>query len=313
MSVIFRNESRRDLAEAIRTDYTCDYLFPKVFPAINVYEEAGKIAVATKLGVTGDTNRSYDTDLTVNHYGNTPVDFAVNSYEARVGVTDSDLKLKGDDLDIIQPELANAAAEAAVGDMEIAAAAALNTAAESSVTLTTTAPLAGIAEAAYKVAPYGQPTLICSQSFLTSLISQPAFSEPILKLFGEGVITGLIGGAEAVMQSVGGWMGLPGGILVGKDIYWKEAFDASSPEAYPGFVVGLRPEMRDPARAYWTAKAKPAFGATLTFLPRDTEGTPWFVDTVYLPGSKLNCVDVGIKAVPKVFNKEAAVAISFGD
>lgn len=311
MSVIFRNESRRDLAEAIRTDYTCDYLFPKVFPAINVYEEAGQIAVATKLGVTADTNRDYDADLTINHYGNTAVSFSVNSYEARVGVNDTDLKLKGDDLNIIQPELANAAAEAAVGDMEIAAQAALATAAEESVTLTDTAPLAGIAEAAYKVAPYGQPTLVVSQAFLTKLISKPAFNEPILKLFGESVITGLIGGAEAVMQSVGGWMGLPGGILVGKDLYWNPQ-DSSAEEA-PGFVVGLRPEMRDPSRAYWTAKAKPAFGATLTFLPRDTEGTPWFVDTVYLPGSKLNCVDVGIKAVPKVFNKDAAIAINFSD
>ena len=313
MSVIFRNESRPDLAEAIRTDYTADYLFPKVFPAINVYEEAGQIAVATKEAVTADTNRDYDADLTLNHYGNTAVNFAVNSYESRVAVSDSDLKLKGDDLNIIQPELANAAAEAAVGEMEIAAASALYENATEAVNLTTAAPLAGIAEAAYKVAPYGQPTLVCSQKFLTSLISKPAFNEPILKLFGEGVITGLIGGAEAVMQSVGGWMGLPGGILVGKDAFWAEVAGESSSLDMPGFVVALRPEMRDPARAYWTAKAKATLGATLTFLPRDREGTPWYADTVYLPGPRINAVDVGIKAVPKVFNAGAIAKVAFGD
>lgn len=313
MSVIFRNESRRDLAESIRTDYTCDYLFNKIFPAINVYEEAGQIAVATKGVVTAVEDRDYDDDLTANHLGNEDVSFAVSSFEARVGVTDSDLKLKGDDLNIIQPELANAAAEAAIGKMEVAAATALYDNAEQAVELSTTAPLAGIAEAAYKVAPYGLPTLVVSQSFLTKLISEPAFNKPILELFGHNVISGIIGGENAILQSVGGWMGLPGGILVGKDAFWKELDGESSELDLPGFVVGLRPEMRDPARAYWTAKAKPSFGATLTFLPRDTEGTPWYVDTVYLPGSKLNCVDVGIKAIPKVFNAAAAVKVDFGD
>ena len=312
MSVIFKNESRPDLAEAIRTDYTCEYLFPKVFPAINVYEKAGKISVATKVGVTADTNRTYSDDLTLNHYGNTPIDFSTNSYEARVAVSDEDLKLKGDDLTVIEPELANGAAEGAIGEMEVAAATALNGAVTTPITLTTTAPLAGIAEAAYKVAPYGDPTLVCSQSFLTKLISQPAFTDPILKLFGEGVITGLIGGAEAVMQSVGGWMGLPGGILVGKDTFWKVDPEDSGETDLPGFVVALRKEMRDPARAYWTAKAKPVLGATLTFLPRDL-GTPWFVDTVYLPGPRINAVDVGINAVSKVFNKDAVQAINFAD
>lgn len=305
MSMIFANESRPDLAEAIRTDYTSEYLFPVVFPAINVYEEAGQISVATSITASADVNRAYNADLTINHYGNTPVNFATSAYESRTAVTDADLKLKGDDLTLILPEMANEAAEAAIGGVEVAAEAALYAAATQSVSLTSGAPLKGIAEAAYQVASYGEPTLVCSQYFLSQLLQYQGFTAPILKLFGEGVITGLIGGADAVLKSVGGWMGLPGGIRIGKDTFWKNASRAGN-----AFVVGLRPEMRDPARAYWTAKAKPSLGATLTFVPRDTEGRPWYVDTVYLPGSKLNCVDAGLKVIPKVFNSNAIAKVA---
>lgn len=306
MSMIFANESRPDLAEAIRTDYTAEYLFPIVFPAINVYEDAGQISVATSIDANADVNRTYSSDLTINHYGNTPVSFTTSAYESRVAVSDSDLKLKGDDLSIILPEMANEAAEAALGGVEVAAEAALYAAATTSVNLTSGAPLKGIAEAAYTVAPYGEPTLVCSQYFLTQLLQYEGFTAPILKLFGEGVITGLIAGSDAVLKSVGGWMGLPGGIKVGKDsLGWKNA-------GRPGnaYVVALRPEMRDPARAYWTAKAKPSLGATLTFVPRDTEGRAWYADTTYLPGPKLNCVDVGVKNAVKVFCPGAIAKIA---
>lgn len=310
MSVIFNNESRSDLAQAIRTDYTCQYVFPKVFPAINVYEESGVFSAADLISATASTSRNYNADLTLNHYGNQAISYTTALIETRIACTDADLKNKGDNLDEIQAEMANAGADATLGSMEIAAQAALAAGAGESLTLDETSPLATIAEAAYKVAPFGNPTLVCSQAFLASLLKNENFVAPILKLFGQDVITGLISGADAVLQSVGGWAGLPGGILVGKDAYWAVSDDDSS-AVETAFVVGIRPEMQDPSRAYWTAKAKPTLGATLTFLPRDREGTPWYVDTVYLPGPRLNCVDTGIKAVSKVFNGEAVVALTF--
>jgi len=303
MSVIFNNESRPDLAKAIRTNYTAEYLFPKVFPVVNVYEEGGVFSAATRISPTADKARDYDDALTLNHLGNTPISYSTSKVETRIVVDDVDLKNKGDNLDEIQAEMANIGAEGTVGEIEKAAADLLDSSAAETLELDTTSPLATIAEGAYKVADYGLPTLVCSQSFLTSLLKIKGFTAPILKLFGSEVITGLISGADAVLQSVGGWMGLPGGILVGKDAFWGNS----------AFVVATRPEMQDPSRAYWTAKAKASLGATLTFLPRDTEGNPWFVDTVYLSSNKLNAVDVGLKSVCKVFNADAIVKIGGED
>lgn len=304
MSVIFNNESRPDLAASIRTDYTAEYIYPKILPVINVYEESGVISVAQNITASADENRAYSADLTLNHLGNAGVNFLCSGYESRIACSDTDLKLKGDSLDLIQAEMANAGGEAVVGKMETAAEAALFAGAGASVTATSGAPFAAIAEAGYKVAPYGTPYLVCSQYWLSQMLQYEGFTAPILKLFGEGVIAGLLTGSDKVAQSVGAWCGL-GGILIGKDTFWKNGSHTGN-----AFVVARRPEMEEPGRAYWTAKVKPVLGATLTFLPRDTEGNPWFVDTTYLPGPKINAVDVGIKAQSRIFNGGAACKIA---
>jgi len=312
MSVIFRNESRPDLAQAIRTDISSTYVFPRL-GVINVTEESGVLAVADAISPTASTSRNYNADLTLNRFGSQGISYNCALVETRIAATDSDLKLHGDDLATIEAEMANTGAQGTVGTMEAACAEALLAGAGETLTLDAVSPLATIAEAAYKVSPYGNATLVCSQSFLADLLKNENFVAPILKLFGNGIISGLVAGADAVLQSVGGWAGLPGGILVGKDEFWGTATVDSVEAPLPAFVIGVRPEAQDPGRYYWTAKAKPCAVGTITFLPRDREGTPWYVDTAYLSGPKLNAVDVGIKAVTKVFNGEGIVALEAAD
>lgn len=305
MSVVFNNESRPDLAAAVKLDYTCEYVSNIIFPTINVYEDGGQISVATTLAASADTNRAYNADLTVNHFGNTPVIYACSGYDCRIALTDGDIKAKGDDIDIILAEAANVGAEGAYGKLEESIPTILNTATQS-VTAASGATFAALAEASYKVGEFGEPTLVCSQWFFTQLLGMSAFTDPILKLFGDRVITDILGGSDTVAKAVGNWMGLPGGIHIAKDKFFKGAAASEN----PGYIVGLRPEMRDPARAYWTAKARPTLGATLVYTPRDAEDRPFSVDTVYLSSNKLNCVDVTFKAIPKVFNLNAICKVN---
>ena len=305
MSVIFRNESRPDLSEvAGQLNFTAEYLTPIIFPTINVYEEGGQISVATRIAVSGDVNRAYNADLTLNHFGNTPIPYSCSGYDCRVVLTDSDLKNKGDDLDIIQAEAAKFGVEGSLGKIEASLPTVLGTATQT-VTLASAQPYAKLAEASYMVADYGEPTLVCSQWFFTQLLAMPAFVEPILKLFGDRVITDIMTGNDQVSRAVGNWMGL-GGIYLAKDEFWKGAVGSEN----PGFIVARRREMADPAQAYWTAKAKPCLGANLVFTPRGEEGHPFSVDTAYLPGPKLNAVDVTLKSIPKVFNIGAVAKVN---
>lgn len=307
MSIILNNESRPDLAESIRENYTAEHLFPVLFPTINVYEEAGQISVATYITVSGDTNRAYNSDLTLNHFGNTPVSYSTSAFESRVALSDYDFKAKGDDLSIILPEAANVAAEGAVGDYEALCPAILAAGkAGGTFTATSAAPWAAFNEAACAVADYGEPALFVSQWYLNQMLTIPAFTEPLLKLFGEGIITGIIGGSDTALKAVAGWAGLPGGLHIGKDKAWKGTTGSEN----PAYVVAIRPEMRDKSRAYWVAKAKATMGASLVYTPRGNEDRPWTVDTVYLPGPKLNAVDVTMKACPKVFNGKAIASVA---
>lgn len=307
MSVILNNESRPDLAEAINTNYaTTGYLFPKIFPTINVYEEAGQISVATSVTVTGDVNRAYNSDLTLNHFGNTPVNYVTSAYESRVALSDYDMKAKGDDLSIILPEAANVAAEGSVGAYEASIPGVLLDGHQTEFDVVSASPWKAINEAACAVADYGEPALVCSQYWLNQMLQYPAFTDPLLKLFGEGIITGIIGGSDTALKAVGGWAGLPGGIHIGKDTYWK----GESGSENPAFVVALRPEMQDKSRAYWTAKAKPTMGASLVYTPRGSEDRPWSVDSVYIAGCKLNAIDCTLKAIPLVLNGKAIATIT---
>ena len=297
---MFKNEQRADIAVGLVRKTLAGaarFISHIIFPSASVAEIGGSIACAQNLTATGVTNRAAGTTLSGTHNVHVDVSYTCVKHEARSFVDAADIKNhKGE-----EPAIAATAKVAAYGAIkkyeDVAAALIINaTNYAAALGININAPFAALATAAVSVKKFGVPYLVCSEYWLNEFVSSPIVAAHLIKLYGDRIIQDVQTGVEAALTSVGIAWGVKG-IIIGDDDFWKVSGyeDAAA-------VIALRPNdmITD---VISTVKALPCFGFAPTFLPEgSTEDAPFQIDTVYLPGSKEDCVDATIYAVPKIIN-----------
>lgn len=304
MSIIFRNESRPDIALGLVRSVlagSVKLIGHILFPPFTTTEKSGSITVAQRVTGTATTNRAAGATLTGQHVSNKPVNYTCNKYEQRSYVTDEDIKEMGGE-DAAIGAMAMVSGYSVINKSESAAAALVINATTygSAVAININAPFAAITTAAIAVKKFGVPMLFCSEYWLNELVSSPIVAAALLKLYGDKIIQDVQTGLPTALKAVGSLFGVSE-IVVGDNDFWKVTSyeDAAA-------VVAIRPEMAG-MNARAVIKALPTFGFQPTFLPADDASVdkPFEVDTVYETGSKSNAVDATIHSIPVVANSAA--------
>lgn len=261
--LVLKNETRPDIALELKRDVLLggtSFISPILFPVATVTETANAISVAQIVTGTATVNRTHGDTLTGAHKVSKKVSYDLQKIEDRTTLDETDVKTHGGEDNAIKAA-ALVSGRTVLMSMEVASAAIVFSTAKynAAQALTTDAPWKGIADAARSVKRFGQPYLVCSESWLTNFVSIPKVADQLLAIFGDRIIGDLLAGVETAMNSVGLVFGVKG-ILVGEDDAWVVAGkeDAAA-------IVAIRPESQGNPIA--TAKALPSYGIGPTFLP----------------------------------------------
>lgn len=305
---VFANESRPDLGIGITLTAlkgAAQYIAGRIFPAAQVAEKGGIVVAAQDVVSSGATvNRAITTSLGATHNTGKDVAYACKKYEDRAIVDDADIKNFGGD-DAAISSSAEVAATGVIKAVETAAAALVinATTAADAVEIDDTKPFAALATASLAVKRYGQPVLVCSESWLNKFVALPNVSDKLLRMFGDGIITSLFSQTDAALRSVGIAWGVSS-IMIGDDNYWQ----VENYEDYAA-VVALR-DMGGNAMA--TVKREPCFGFAPTFLPDDsTLDAPFGIRTVFLSDTAANAVDATLYTDLKIINGGGSQLVKF--
>lgn len=313
MGYIISTENRPDLAVGLSQKTlggAAQMLAPLIFPRFRVAERGGTIACAKVVTGNGTKNRSKGTSLTGSRAEAADISYSVAKYEGRSPIDDADIKDHGG------PDAAIACAARVAGyqaikvvEADAAAVVFTSTRYAAAGSISTTAPFAALMAAAKSVKKYGDPTLVCSESWLNAFVSIPAVADVLVDLYGHNIIAGVIAGAEDAMKAVGAAFGVKR-ILVGDDDFWAVGAGGDTDYSDAAAVIGLRPDdfAVDPVG---TLKSLPCYGFSPTFLPEadSTMDTPFEVMTSYDAANKDSYVDATLHAVPKEANAAGAVLV----
>lgn len=293
-------EYRPDLAVGIEFNTlggAAKFLAPRLFPRFAVREMGGTIAAAQVIEQNGTKNRTAGQALTGYRVASVDVTFACDHLEGRALLSDKDIKQHGS-VDAAVKAGAVVAGWQAAGLFEKEAAATLFTSTRyaAATAIDASAPFEALMKGATDVKKYGEPSLVCSESWLTAFVKNPVVADVLVDLYGHRIIAGVLSGAEDALLAVGAAFSIKR-ILVGDDAFWAVGAGTGTDYSDAAAVVGLREEaMRmDPVL---TAKALPCYGFAPTFLP-DAESSlefPFEVMTGYLDSTKDSYVDATLYA-----------------
>jgi hypothetical protein len=302
MSIIFRNEPRKDIALGLVRSVlsgAVKLIGHILFPPMTVQEKAGTFTAAQRITGTATTNRSAGTAISGTHNVQKSVTYSCDKHEHRAYVDDDDIKEFGGE-DPAIASTAQVAGFAVAAKTEAAAAAKIINATNyaTALAININAPFAAITTAAIAVKRYGTPVLACSEYWLNELVSSPLVAAALLKLYGDKIIQDVQSGIPAAMKALGSLFGVET-VIVGDNDWWKVSGyeDAAA-------VVAIRDLAGMGMNARAAIKAMPCFGVQPTFIPYEDSSLekPFEVDTCYDPTTKANAVDVTVRAVPAVIN-----------
>lgn len=300
MATFLPFETRPDLAVGIEYDTlggAAKFIAPRVFPRFRVSEYGGTVDCAQVVHGNGTKNRTAGNALTGTRNATTPITFSIDSYEERALISDKDIKQHGG----VEPAVKGSAVVAAWGASKLYegdAAATVFTAARyaAAAAIDSSAPFGALMDAAVAVKHYGEPSLVCSESWLNRFVKLPVVAEVLVDLYGHRVIGGVLSGAEDALLAVGSQFAVKR-IIVGDDSFWAVGAGTGTDYSDAAAVIGLREDamMRDP---WSTLKGVPCYGFAATFLPEEesTLECPFEITTGFLGGSRDNFVDATLYA-----------------
>ena len=308
---ILPNESRADIATAIKDQLmggAARHIAPRLFPIVKTGQRAGSWYLATFAGPSVTSGRSYGNTLSGTHKANSSKSWETARQESRVCLEDADIE----DMGGIDPAVLASAEEGlrAIGvKLDNLAYLAVKTAASTPAEISPVAPFAAIADAAVKVKRYGEPYLVCGESWLNQFVKNTTVQLTLRGLYGDRIFLDITTGVESVLSAVGVAFGVKG-IIVGDDAaftYLANSADATSGvvDKTNAFVVALRDMGANPLV---TAKVQPVFGLMPVFIPGDDAEVQ--VETSYDAGGKVNNVDATVWAAALTVNAGAAKAVA---
>ncbi len=308
---ILPNESRADIAAAVIPQLmggAAKHIAPRLFPIVKTGQRAGTWYLATFAGPSVTSGRSYGNTLSGTHKSNSDKSWTTARQESRVCLEDADIE----DMGGIDPAVLASAEEgvrAVSLKLDNLAYLAVKTAASTPAQLNPGAPFAAIADAAVKVKRYGEPYLVCGESWLNEFVKNALVQVTLRGLYGDRIFLDITTGAESILNAVGVAFGVKG-IIVGDDAafsYLSNPADTTSVtlDKTNAFVVALR-EMG--ANPLITAKVQPVFGLMPVFIPGDAGEVQ--VDTSFDPDGKVNNVDATVWATALTVNAGAAKAVA---
>ncbi len=304
---ILPNESRPDIAASINGKLiggAAKHVAPRLFPIVKTGQRDGSWYLAEPVDATVVTSRSYGNSLSGTHKANAKKTWSTASHEARICLTDADIEdMGGIDTAVL------ASAEGSVLPLALKldnlAYAAVKTAAGAAATLNPVAPFAAIADAAVKVKRYGEPYLVCSESWLNAYVSNTVVALHLRGLYGDRIIQDITTGVDKALEAAGIAFGVKGIIIADDAAFGTTEGTVYTTDATNAFVVALRDMGANPLI---TAKTQPVFGLMPMFVPGD-EGEIQ-VDTAYDADSKVNYVDASVWAAALTVNAGAAKAVA---
>ncbi len=299
MKFIFKNESRPDIAVGLTTSAlrgAARFISHVLFPVWGTSEKGNSLTVAQRITNAVTTNRAQGADLSGIRVAAVSKSYTCSKIERRSVMDDEDIKNAGGEEPAIAAGALAAGRDVLLGVEALSAAAVFTDAAYAAASaIDAEAPFAAIAMQARAVKDYGDPVLVCSESWLTNFVSMRTVAAHLRLLYGDRAVLDVLSQTEAVMKSIGLVFGVKN-ILVGDDAAWAVAnkTDAAA-------VVAVRPEAQTaPAM---TVKAKPCFGLGPTFLPDPAAADAILeIDTVFLGTEKDNAVDATAWFTPLVLN-----------
>jgi hypothetical protein len=303
-------EYRPDLAVGIEFNTlggAAKFLAPRLFPRFAVREMGGTIAAAQVIQASGVKDRTQGQALTGTRVASVDVTYSCVHYEGRSLLDDKEIKQHGG-VDAAVKAGAVVSGWRAGGEYEKDAAAKVFTATRyaAATAINASAPFDALISAATDVKHYGEPSPVCSETWLRQFVKNPVVMDVLVDLYGHRIIAGVMSGAEDALLAVGAAFAIKR-ILVGDDAFWAVGAGTGTDYSDAAAVVGLREEaMRtDPLL---TAKALPCYGFAPTFLPDEasTLEFPFEIMTGYLDATKDSYVDATLYA--NVVEANAAAA-----
>ena len=308
---ILPNEPRADIAAAVKGTLmggAAKHIAPRLFPVVKTGQRDGSWYLSQFVNPGVTTGRSYGNALTGTHKANAKKTWSTSSHENRVCLTDADIE----DMGGLDPAVLASAEEgvrAIALKLDNLAYLAVKTAASTPADLNPAAPFKAIADAARAVKRYGDPWLVCGESWLNTYVANENVALHLRGLYGDRIFLDITTGVESVLNAVGVAFGVKG-IIVGDDdafTYLSNPADTTSGavDATNGFVVALRDMGASPLA---TAKVQPVFGLMPIFVPGD-EGEVQ-VETSYDSSTRVNNVDTVVWATALTVNAGAAKAVA---
>jgi hypothetical protein len=304
---IFANEDRPDIAAAIAGKLmggAAKHVAPRLFPIVKTGQRAGSWYLAQLADASVVSNRTYGDALTGTHKANASKSWSTTSQETRICLTDADIEdMGGADQAIL------ASAEGAVRPLglklDALAYSALATAASTPANLDPDAPFKAIADAAVKVKRYGDPILVCSESWLNAYVANTTVALHLRGLYGDRIIQDVVTGIDKALEAAGIAFGCKG-ILVADDAAFGTTVDTTyTTDATKAFIVGLADMGSNPLA---TAKTTPVLGLMPIFVPGDESEIQ--VETSYNSSTRVNNVDAIVWACTLTANSGAAKAVA---
>ena len=304
---ILPNESRPDIAAALKDKLiggAAKHVAPRLFPIVKAGQRDGSWYLAELVDASVVSGRSYGNSLSGTHKANAKKTWSTTSQETRICLTDADIEdMGGIDTAVL------ASAEGCVRPLALKldnlAYLAVKTAASTPAQLSPLAPFAAIATAAVKVKRYGEPHLVCSESWLNAYVANTVVALHLRGLYGDRIIQDITTGVDKALMAAGIAFGVKGIILADDLAFGTTADSTSTTDATNAFVVALRDMGANPLI---TAKTQPVFGLMPVFVPGD-EGEIQ-VDTSFDSDSKVNNVDATVWAAALTVNAGAAKAVA---
>lgn len=304
--IMFRNETRADIAVGLTLSAlrgAARFIGHRIFATWGTTETGGTVSVAQNLTGTATVGRAHNATLTGTQVAGVDITYAGIKIEDRATLDEKDVKNHGGEDKAILAG-ARTAVRGAMLKTEARAAAKVFTAARyaAAATIDAKAPWKALAVAAQAVKDFGDPVLVCCESWLNDFLSIPMVGLKLRGQFGEQIMMEIVSNTERAMQALGIAFGVKY-TLIGDDRAWKLAgmTDAAA-------VVAVRAEQQtDPLGI---AKELPCYGLGPTFLPDvAASDSPFQVDTGYLVSSKVNVVDVTTYFTPVECNAAGAVLV----
>ena len=212
---ILRNEDRPDIAAAVAGKLmggAAKHIAARLFPIIKTKQRDGSWYLATITDATVVSGRSYGDALTGTHKANSKKTWSTTSQETRICLTDADIEdMGGVDAAVL------ASAEGSVRPLALKldnlAYAAVKTAASTPAQLNPGAPFKAIAAAAVAVKRYGEPYLVCSESWLNEYVANSIVALHLRGLYGDRIIQDIATGVDKALEAAGIAFGVKGIII----------------------------------------------------------------------------------------------------